>query len=394
MSLHTFLTVSFFIAVFRNALKTDSAFILDDAFILASGIGMLILVDSMKCQRRVIALEEYLGKSIPKFRGNVVTESLSPPQTELEACGLMLKTHLDAVIGERHPKTSRQHHDQVRDYIARQLQDSGWEVRLEAVKGRHGMGHNVIAERRPLSTENRSDIVIVGAHYDTVTGTPGADDNGIAVAGVLALAKILQNIELKHTVRLVAWDLEEQQGWGRSLLGSRTMVRNIKRCGESVLGVICLEMIGSCDHTPGSQQVVPGLRWVAPSVARQSSDRQDRADFIAAVANPSAQDLLKRFTDAAESRELPSIPLVNRGLIRLIKHLRRSDHAPFWDAGIPAIMLTDTANFRSPFYHSAMDRIETIDFAFAGNVVLSTADCIKKTAAIAIAAHGFRIGSK
>lgn len=382
MSLRTVLTVTFFIAVFRNILKSDSGFDFGDAVILVSGVGLLILLDNMKWQRRVAALEYYLTKCAPQCLGKHDSALLSAPSTELEACSRMLKTHLNAVIGERHPKTSRQHHDQVRDHIARQLRDFGWDVRLEAVKGPHGTGHNVIAERRPAATNQSNEIIIVGAHYDTVTGTPGADDNGIAVAGVLSLAKILQNIDLKHTVRLVAWDLEEQQGWGRCLLGSRTMVRNIKRSGESVIGVICLEMIGLCDHTPGSQQIIPGLRWVAPDVARKSSDRQDRADFIAAVTNLPGQELVKHFTDAAQSRDLPSITLVNKGLVRMIKDLRRSDHAPFWDAGIPAIMLTDTSNFRSPFYHTAMDRIETIDFEFAGNVVLSAADCIRKIAAV------------
>jgi len=261
----------------------------------------------------------------------------------------------------------------VRDLIADHMSSLGWDIRLEPVIGPHGPGANVIAEKR--GTRDGAEILIVGAHYDTVEGTPGADDNGIAVAGILALAEILQDSQFEHTIRLVAWDLEEQQGFGRCLLGSRQMAKNIVKDGENVLGVVCLEMICMCDLRPGSQQAIPGLRWLAPEVHQQVKERQGRGDFIAAVGNRIAGRLSAEFARCAESQSLPAVQLVNKGLIRLIRDLRRSDHAPFWDVGIPAIMVTDTSNFRSPFYHTAMDRMEMIDFEFAAKVVLATANC-------------------
>lgn len=241
----------------------------------------------------------------------------------------------------------------------------------------------MIAEKR--GSREAAGILIVGAHYDTVEGTPGADDNGIAVAGILALAEILQGSQFEHTIRLVAWDLEEQQGFGRCLLGSRQMAENIARAGENILGVVCLEMIGMCDRNPGTQKAIPGLRWFAPDVFQKVKEREWRGDFIAAVGNRIGGRLSTEFARCAESQHLPTVELVNKGLIRLLRDLRRSDHAPFWDAGIPAIMVTDTSNFRSVFYHTAMDRMEMIDFEFAAKVILATANCATNCAILQVA---------
>ena len=139
-------------------------------------------------------------------------------------------------------------------------------------------------------------------------------------------------------------------------------------------------MIGCCSHAEGSQHLPTGLRWAAPEAFRSVRARQHRGDFIAVTANSSANPLASYFVAAAQERGLPAILLWNRGLLRLSGSLRRSDHVPFWDAGIPALMLTDIANMRAPFYHTLMDRQEVIDFQFAARVVLATADCCKKHA--------------
>lgn len=183
--------------------------------------------------------------------------------------------------------------------------------------------------------------------------------------GYWALAEILREHSCEHTIRLVAWDLEEQQGFGRCLLGSRQMARNIVKTGEKIIGVICLEMIGMCDDRPGSQQAIPGLHWLAPEVYQQVIARRRRGDFIATVGNTAASELAAQFAECAKLSDLPTVQVTNRGFIRFLRDLRRSDHAPFWEIGVPAIMVTDTSNFRSPFYHTAMDRAEMIDFEFA-----------------------------
>jgi aminopeptidase YwaD len=349
-----------------------------EALVLSSATALLLLNETLQSQRRTNAIEQFLTRVHERVSAPIAPSRLLEEVPMAEEVADRLRFHLNRIIGERHPKTSRQHHDHVRDLIADHFGAMGWDVRVEKVVGPHGPGANVIAERR--SSNSSAAVLIVGAHYDTVQGTPGADDNGIAVAGIMALAEILRNDEFEHTIRLVAWDLEEQQGFGRCLLGSRQMARNIVTAHETILGVVCLEMIGMCDHRIGSQQAIPGLRWLAPDVYKQVFARQSRGDFIATVGNTAADELAVQFAESAKRAHLPSVRLTNSGFVRLLRDLRRSDHAPFWDAGIPAIMVTDTSNFRSPFYHTALDRVEMIDFEFAAKVIQATADSIRKTA--------------
>lgn len=133
-------------------------------------------------------------------------------------------------------------------------------------------------------------------------------------------------------------------------------------------------MIGNYSTRPGSQKTVPGLKWVAPALHHKLEEREHRADFAAIVANPNAQGLVKVFSNAARTRGLALFEIEYKGLIRLIQDLRRSDHAPFWSVGYPALMVSDTANFRSNTYHTAMDVPEMIDFRFAATVVMTVLD--------------------
>ena len=297
-----------------------------EVLVLSSATALLLLADNIQWQRRTIAIEQFLSRIHDRVTTPVRPSIVLDENASADEFADRLKFHLSTIIGERHPKTSRQHHDDVRDLIAKHLSAMNWDVTLEDVKGPHGRGANVIAEKRGWNSS--AGILIVGAHYDTVQGTPGADDNGIAVAGVMALAELLQNCDFEHTVRLVAWDLEEQQGFGRCLLGSRQMARNIAATGEKILGVICLEMIGLCDHRSGSQKAIPGLQWLAPDVYKQVFARQGRGDFIATVGNTAASELTSQFAESASSSNLPLVQLANTGFVRFLHDLRRSDHAP------------------------------------------------------------------
>jgi len=285
-----------------------------------------------------------------------------------------LRHHLSRIVGDRNPITQPANHKRVRELIAQHFEDSGWNAHTEPFVAPHGLGYNIVAERP--GTEKNSEVIIVGAHYDTVSGTPGANDNGIAVAGVMALAEMLADTDVRKTIRLVAWDLEEQQGRGRCCLGSRAMALACRKRGEKITAVFNLEMIGTCNPSTGSQKLIPGLKYAAPNVSRYLEDRDYRGDFAAVVGNPLSRNLMSEYCAAASKLELPSIHLEYSGLVRLIRDLRRSDHAPFWDAGFPAIMITDTADFRTSMYHTAMDRPEMIDFDFAAGIVRSVSNTI------------------
>ena len=200
-------------------------------------------------------------------------------------------------------------------------------------------------------------VTIVGAHYDSVPQTPGADDNGSAVAAMLGCAKAVANLDLP--VCFVAFNLEEE-----GLRGSRSFVDDFI-VPEKVNVAAChvLEMVGYCDHTEGSQNLPKGL---PVKLARSAGD------FLAIVGNRKSNRLLPNVVQNAATfvKDLPVLGLqVFLGMERVFKDLRRSDHAPFWDAGYPAFMWTDTSEFRNPHYHQPSDTPETLDYEFLANVV-------------------------
>lgn len=282
-----------------------------------------------------------------------------------------LRRHLERIIGERHHATAPRHHREVAEYIARVLDERGWPVTRQRVEGPHGVGDNLIARRG--GTERRERSWILGAHYDSVIGTPGADDNGVAVAAVLEIAEILGDTRFRDTVDLAAWDMEEEQSAGAgALLGSTVMADEASRAGQDIAGVFDLEMIGLCRREPDSQNMPPGFGLLFPGVVRRMKRREMRGDFIAAVGDHRSGALLASLERAAGLIDLPFVPLPVKGPARLIDHFFRSDHAPFWRHGYPAVMITDTAEFRGGHYHRASDTIETIDFDFAADVTRAT----------------------
>ena len=282
-----------------------------------------------------------------------------------------LHAWLARIIGERHIKTSPEHHRATADLIGDTFQNDGFEVREQPVSGPDGLGCNVIGTRAGWKRPERSWIV--GAHYDTVIGTPGADDNGIAVAGLLEASRLLSRFRFQETLQLVAWDLEELQGLlGGITLGSRTMAREAKCEGGQIAGVFDLEMIGRARREPRTQSFPIGFGALFPGFVRWAKERQLRGDFIAVVANPRSESIARALEDNARIVDLPIVSILVRGPARLLPDFYRSDHAPFWRHDYPAVMLTDTANFRSQDYHRPTDTIDKIDFDFAARVMEAT----------------------
>jgi Zn-dependent M28 family amino/carboxypeptidase len=194
--------------------------------------------------------------------------------------------------------------------------------------------------------------VLVGAHYDAVPGTPGADDNASAVAALLAAARA---IGPRDEVCFVAFNGEEYD-----LAGSRAFVRRLGRGRLEQVHV--LEMVGYASRAPGSQQnPIPPVR--VPSVG----------DFLGLVGTHRSRKLLDHVLAAADASPIPVqglyLPPVPLEVIRrLAPNVFRSDHAPFWEAGTPALMWTDTAEFRNPHYHLPSDTPETLDYDFLAGV--------------------------
>jgi Zn-dependent M28 family amino/carboxypeptidase len=205
-----------------------------------------------------------------------------------------------------------------------------------------------------------SAFYVVGAHYDTVPSTPGADDNASAVAVLLELARRLRQAKLKAPVLFAAFTLEEPPAYLTGHRGSRIFVRNCQSDGDRVLGAIILEMVG---YTAPRQHYPFLPRW--PGYPGQGN-------FIGIIGNWRSLQLgravLRGFR---KNKGLPAESLFLPFDGRILPETRLSDHASFWDAGLPALMVTDTAFFRNPNYHLPSDTMDTLDFTFMAELVKS-----------------------
>jgi aminopeptidase YwaD len=259
-----------------------------------------------------------------------------------------LTAHLQEVARERDPYSAPEGHAYVESYITRELARYG-PVARHAFDHRGRTHYNLVLD---LPGRHDRGMVLVGAHYDAVPGSPGADDNGSAVAVLLELARAFSRAPTRRPMRLVAFDLEEHD---RS--GSCAYARHLLQRGERIALMMALEMLGYRDSRPSSQRYPPGLRYLYP----------DRGDFIGLIGNLRTLITLRHLARTMRMTvpcELLAVPL--RG--RILPDARRSDHAAFWDLGYPAIMVTDTANMRNPHYHQPSDHVDTLDMAFLAAV--------------------------
>ncbi len=197
--------------------------------------------------------------------------------------------------------------------------------------------------------------LIIAAHYDTVLGSPGADDNASGLAVLLETARSLTGRLLACEVQFIGFCLEEE-----NLLGSRAYAAHLRTMNQPIQGMIALECVGYASAEPGSQRTPPGVPIPVPTTG----------DFLGVIGNEAAAQLVTALVQAASGLvpALKTVPLLVPGRGEQLSDSRRSDHAAFWDQGYPAVMLTDTADFRNPHYHRSTDTIETLDFAFMEQV--------------------------
>ena len=217
---------------------------------------------------------------------------------------------------------------------------------------------NVVAFKFPSWDGNpRNGVILIGAHYDSVPGTPGADDNASAVAALLGCAKAVAEYAGDVSVCFTAFNREED-----NLIGSADFVKTyLPESGLQVRQAHILEMVGYCSCSPKSQRKPLGLPVTIP----------DRGDFLGLIGNKHSNPLIDHLLQQAKSY-LPDFPVVGLqvffGLEKFFYHLLRSDHTSFWRKKLPALMWTDTANFRNPHYHRMTDTPDTLDYAFLRRV--------------------------
>lgn len=289
-----------------------------------------------------------------------------------------LRRHVDVLaelIGPRHvgrPKAL----ESAATYVERQFLALGDEVERQTYDVQGTTVANLVVER---SGERSPDsIVVLGAHYDSIPATPGADDNASAVAVLIEVARLLRGRHGQRTIRFVAFACEEPPHFYTDTMGSQVYARRCRTRSERVVGMLCLEMVGFFTDEPRSQATPIGiprwLRWLFPH----------RGQFLASVGNLRSISLAWRFHWGFKRGS--RLPLYSVCLPEVIHEIRLSDNSSFWDQGYPALMLTDTSFLRNPNYHQSSDRADTLDYDRMAQVACGVAGALIRL--VGIADHG------
>lgn len=261
-----------------------------------------------------------------------------------------LLKHLRALEGERHPYCSPERLQAAQDYVRRHWRALGWDCAFDEFSYMGEPFVNLIARPHPFPPGPR---LIIGAHLDTVPGTPGADDNASGVAVLLEASRLLASRSTPGPVEFVAFTLEEL-----AMVGSAHYANALRRAKTPLLGMLSLEMVGFTE-TAEHQHYPWFLRGRYPALGI----------YLGLAANARSRTLLE--TVARAMRSVPGLPVETMMLPAngwMFPEARLSDHSPFWDAGFPALLVTDTAFFRNPHYHQPSDTVETLDLAFLEKV--------------------------
>lgn len=302
----------------------------------------------------VLVLLWWFGMRMP---GKTVSKAgpLSPDEVALREELRADVQKLAGEIGER----NMWHYAQLNaaaDFIEDSFSRAGLHPRRDSYE-MHGQAcHNIEAEIPGRSVQGAvvsspPSIIVIGAHYDSVFGSPGANDNGTGVAATLALARRFASAKPKHTLRFVAFVNEEPPYFLSGEMGSFIYARRCKERSDKIDAMISLETIGYFSDAPHSQTYPsPGLGLFYPKVG----------NFIGFVSNVRSRALLRRVI--ALFRKHAKIPSEGAALPAFIPGVSWSDQWSFWQKGYPGIMVTDTALFRYPYYHSSSDTPDKLDY--------------------------------
>jgi hypothetical protein len=292
---------------------------------------------------------------MPGETGRGALAPLTPGQTEIAR---RLERHVRELagrIGERNSRHPAALEDAAR-YVERELASLGYTVvpqRWTSAAGQEFRNVEVTLPGRAHS----DGVVVVGAHYDSNPGTPGADDNASGVAAVLELARLLRAEPHDRTIHLIAFANEEVPFFGTADQGARRYVAALKQRGEDVRAMLSIETIGYYSTGPKTQLYPAPLNRFYP----------DTGNFIGFVGNLSSRGLVHEAIRAF--RRHTSFPSQGAAAPASLPGVEWSDHEAFWGAGFPAVMITDTAPFRNPYYHTRGDTPDTIDYPRTARVV-------------------------
>ncbi len=278
-----------------------------------------------------------------------------------------LQDHVHALtvaIGERSVRVP-QNLEKTAAYISTFYQDLGIAAVSQAYSYAEMQLGNIIAEIAFRADPKHR--FLIGAHYDSVSGTVGADDNASAIAVQLEVARHLAALagekQLDLAVKFVSFALEEPPAYGTRHMGSRVYAKTARAQKEKIDGMICLEMVGYTCHEPGCQDYPFPLMFM---------DYPKEGNFIGIVNNFKSRNFARRLVEQfKKNKQLPVIKLTVPFNGWVMPAVRLSDHASFWDQGFKAVMVTDSAFFRNPYYHSPADTMDKLDFEYMAELVES-----------------------
>ncbi len=243
------------------------------------------------------------------------------------------------------------------EYIEQEFRSLGCDVQQQRFRVESEEFCNLVVEKPGIRD---SGTIVIGAHYDTVIGTPGADDNASGVAAMLELAGLLQKTPLQHAVTIVAYANEEPPYFHSAHMGSRHHAGMLRKSGRHVRLMLALEMVGYAGDTLRQAYPFPGLRQLGRYPAC--------GNFIAVVGNLHTRRLTRVVRDAM--RAGANIGVESLAAPGFLPPLFLSDHASYWKYGFPAVMITDTAFLRNPHYHQPSDTADTLNYAFLAEVIV------------------------
>lgn len=243
----------------------------------------------------------------------------------------------------------------VAEFVESKFKEFGYLIDIDEFSYQGRLYKNIIATKEGVNS--RKDWLVIGAHYDSAVDSPGADDNGSGVAVMLEVARVLRDVAFVKNIKFLAFSLEEPQPFSLNfLIGSSHFVKKMKKLKYKYEAII-LESVGYFSTKEGSQQL--------PAFVSGPS----RGDFLGVIGNRKSIPLLRLFDEAKKA--VPTLNLITYKAPLsgwLVIETRFSDHASFWNAGYQAVMLTDTAMFRNPYYHTNWDTPDKLNFSFMRDV--------------------------
>jgi Zn-dependent M28 family amino/carboxypeptidase len=267
---------------------------------------------------------------------------------------------LASEIGERNTQHPEKY-EQAAQWLEAQLRETGLAVHSESYAT---PGRNIVAELRGSADE----IVVVGAHYDSAVGTPGADDNASGVAALLALARHFAKSKPRRTLRFVFFANEEPPWFQTGQMGSLVYARGCAARHEKIVAMLALETMAFFSDAEDTQHYPPPFSLFYPS----------KGNFIGFVSDLSSRSLAHESLDAF--KRATTLPAESASVPGSITGVGWSDHWSFWQIDVPAVMVTDTAPFRNPNYHRGSDTPEKLDYARFAAATMGLAETIRKLA--------------